>query len=180
MSERTSGTAPLPAVTSPIPPAAMPLHDVEVTGLFDAAAMLKLREQVTEALADGPVTMLVDISGVTQVTASGLAGMLELLRLARSRGGDVRLYGISLAVADAQEASRLTSVTRIYVRRDQAAQSGAQPPTLANPARSKRGPVGALRSISGGRSGSGVAPAQAQPSAATPQSGRAVVGGADR
>lgn len=180
MSDRTGAQAQLRALPNPVPPEQPRFHDLTVAGVFDAAAMLALRDQVTAALADGPVTVLVNISGVTQVTASGLAGVLELLRLARSRGGDVRLYGISLAVADAQEASRLTSVIRIYVRRDQAAGADAQPASVANPARSKRGPAGALRSINGGKSATGGASPRTKPSSATPQPGRAVVGGAER
>jgi anti-sigma B factor antagonist len=143
MSEITPVTPPVTVQTPP----ALELRDMALQGRLDGAAVLKLRDQVNEALQDRPANILVDISGVTQVTASGLAGVLELLHLARSRGGDVRLYGVSLAIADAQEASRLTAVTRIYVRRDLAAQGGpARPPQQQNN-RARRRPVQVLRGI---------------------------------
>lgn len=161
MSDPAAGPIPGAVAFPPDPD----LRDVAVAGRLDAAAVLNLREAVVQACADGPVKILVNISGVTQVTASGLAGMLELLRLARARGGDVRLYGVSLAVADAQEASQLTSITRIYVHREQAAGAGLDRPALANPARSRKGPVRALRSIGaskGDQSQPGKSPAVAE------------------
>lgn len=102
-------------------------RDLTLTGRLDAAAVLALRVPVTEAVADGPAIVLIDVSGVTNVTASGVAGLLELLRLARLRGGDLRIHGTSQAVVDAQEAAHLTNINRVYAGRDEAVSAGPEP-----------------------------------------------------
>lgn len=123
-----TATEPAATATSTSPPSpastglaiALPQRDVAIEGRLDAASALRLRVPVTEAIQDGPAMVLIDVSAVTQVTASGLAGMLELLRLARARGGELRLYGTSQAVADAQLVAQLTQVSRVYPGRQDA------------------------------------------------------------
>lgn len=101
-------------------PQAHAFRDLALRGSLDATTTLGLRVGVTESVQDGPAVVLLDVSGVTSVTASGVAATLELLRLARSRGGDLRLHGTSEAVAHAQLAARLTQITRVYASREEA------------------------------------------------------------
>lgn len=106
-------------------------HDIDVAGRLDAAAAQGLRARVAEAIQDGPVLVLVDVTGVTEVTPSGLVGVLECLRLARARGGDLRMHGASATVLDAQTVANLTQVARVYGGRDAAIDGGVrrnQPP----------------------------------------------------
>lgn len=115
-------------------------HDVALTGRLDANAAIELRDWASQTVADGPVLLLVDISEITQVTASGMAGMLEIQRLVRSRGGDVRMYGSSPAVRDAQFASALATINRVYPDRARAlvGRPAGSPPSPA-PRRRRRG-----------------------------------------
>lgn len=115
-------------------------HDVALTGRLDADAAIELRDWASQTVADGPVLLLVDISEITQVTASGMAGMLEIQRLVRSRGGDVRMYGSSPAVRDAQFTSQLATINRVYPDRARAV-SGRPARSLPSsaPRRRRRG-----------------------------------------
>jgi ABC-type transporter Mla MlaB component len=132
MSTITPTTA--PGASAPV------THDLTLDGPLDAAATLALRGPVTQVVQDGPVLILVNVTGVTKVTASGVAGVLELRRLARSRGADVRLYGVSHAVVQAQMASELTAITRVYSSREAAVRGGrGVPPTATSGRPDRRG-----------------------------------------
>ena len=81
---------------------------------FDAAEALRLRVQVAAGLSEGRDLVLLDVSAVSVITSSGVAALFDLLRFVRSRGGDVRLYGVSPAFRAAHTALRLDSVLRVY------------------------------------------------------------------
>jgi cellulose synthase (UDP-forming) len=67
--------------------------------------------------------VLIDISDVTMVTPSGAAAMLDLLRMVRARGGELRLFGPSRGFTRAHETMSLSNVTRLYPGRDEASQT---------------------------------------------------------
>jgi cellulose synthase (UDP-forming) len=92
---------------------------------FDAAEALRLRVQVAGGLSEGRDLVLLDVSAVSVITASGVAALFDLLRLVRSRGGDLRLYGASPAFRAAHAAHRLESVLRLYAAEPDAARSTA-------------------------------------------------------
>lgn len=94
--------------------------DLPSGGRLDAAAVLSLRAPVTAAVADGPVLVLLDVSGVEGVSPSGVAGLLDLLRVVRARGGDLRFFGASTALRHAFTALGLDAVARIYGGHDEA------------------------------------------------------------
>ncbi|MFI7586717.1 STAS domain-containing protein [Spongisporangium articulatum] len=106
-----------------------PLCDLVVEGRLDQEVALQMREYVLEVLQKRPVIVLIDVSAVHQVTASGVAGLLELLRLTRDRGGDVRLHGHSQAVVAAHAATRLALVSPVYASRELAALAGQRTTT---------------------------------------------------
>jgi cellulose synthase (UDP-forming) len=99
-------------------PSGTHLHAV---GRFDAAAALSLREDVTGAISGHSPIVLVDVSAVTTVTPSGVASMLDLLRMVRSRGGDLRIFGASRGFASAHEVMSLSKLTRLHVDHTEAA-----------------------------------------------------------
>ncbi|WP_069386270.1 STAS domain-containing protein [Cellulosimicrobium cellulans] len=108
MTASTSSPALAPSVAHPR------TADLVLVGHLDARAVLALRAQVAAAVVDGPVLVLLDVSAVDRVTPSGVAGVLDLGRVARAAGGDLRLHGLSRAVAHAHAALRLDLVTRVY------------------------------------------------------------------
>jgi cellulose synthase (UDP-forming) len=94
-------------------------------GRFDAIAALELRSDVAQVAALWGQIILVDVSLVTTVTPSGAAAMLELLRMVRARGGDLRMFGESRGFASAREAMSLSHLTRLYSGRDEASRTRA-------------------------------------------------------
>ncbi|MGB2921456.1 MAG: glycosyltransferase family 2 protein [Mycobacterium sp.] len=79
---------------------------------FDASAALELRQAVADA---APVPVLfIDVSGVASVTPSGVAVMLDLLRMVRARGGELRLFGASGAFERAHKVLELAGVTSLH------------------------------------------------------------------
>jgi anti-sigma B factor antagonist len=100
-----------------------PHRDLVADGPLDAEAVLALRREVSEAVADAPTIVLLDISTVTKITPSGIAGMLNLMRIARSGGGDFRVHGRSRVVERANSAMKLTSVIAVYGTRSDALDS---------------------------------------------------------
>ena len=81
------------------------------------------RSVVAQELSEGHDIILLDVSQVSVVTSSGIAALFDLLRFIRSRGGDVRLFGVSPAFSEAREALRLTSVMPVYPAQPEAAPS---------------------------------------------------------
>jgi len=81
---------------------------------FGAREALRLRVKVVADLSRGRDIVLLDVSAVTVITSSGVAALFDLLRLVRSRGGDLRLYGASPAFRAAHAALRLDPVLRLY------------------------------------------------------------------
>jgi cellulose synthase (UDP-forming) len=88
---------------------------------FGAQEALRLRVLIAEQLSEGHDIILLDVSQVSVVTSSGVAALFDLLRFVRSRGGDVRLFGVSSAFSAAHEALQLTSVMRVYAAQPEAA-----------------------------------------------------------
>jgi anti-sigma B factor antagonist len=122
----------------------MPIVDLTCGEHLDAGVTLSLRETTVRAAADGPVLVLLDVSGIRAIDASGVVGLLEVLRQVRSRGGDLRLHGTSRALNDAGLQGHLGHVARIYRDRQEAAVGGAGP----QPSHRRRGTRGIRNRLS--------------------------------
>jgi cellulose synthase (UDP-forming) len=89
---------------------------------FDAVAALDLRSQVAVALTGPSPIVLIDVSGVRTLTPSGVAVLVDLLRVVRSHGGDLRIFGASRGCfAMAHEMMALSNITRLHVDHAEAA-----------------------------------------------------------
>jgi cellulose synthase (UDP-forming) len=81
---------------------------------FDAEAALALRSSVRDAaLCHSPV-VFIDASRVRTVTPSAVAATLDLMRMMRARGGDLRIFGASHSFTIAHETMLLRHVTRLH------------------------------------------------------------------
>ena len=81
---------------------------------FDAAAALALRSLLSDATQGHPPVVLIDVSGVRTVTPSAVAATLDLMRMVRARGGDLRIFGASRSFTIAHETMLLHHVTRLH------------------------------------------------------------------
>jgi len=99
-------------------------RDLSLVGTMDAATVLAIRQESAKAATDGPVLVLLDITAVTSVGASGVVGLFEVLHLLRARGGDLRLFGRSAALDDTRLQAHLGQVARIYGSREEAVDGG--------------------------------------------------------
>jgi anti-anti-sigma factor len=105
-------------------PTSLTSCDLSLEGSMDAATVLAVRQDSAKAATDGPILVLLDITAVTSVGASGVVGLLEVLHLLRSRGGDLRLFGSSAALDDTRLQAHLGQVARIYGTREEAVDGG--------------------------------------------------------
>jgi cellulose synthase (UDP-forming) len=81
---------------------------------FDATAALALRSTLSGAAHSLPPVVLMDVSGVESVTPSAVAATLDLMRMVRARGGDLRIFGASPSFTMAHETMSLHHVTRLH------------------------------------------------------------------
>jgi cellulose synthase (UDP-forming) len=100
---------------------------------FDASAALALRSSMSDATRGHPPVVLIDVSGVRTVTPSAVAATLDLMRMLRARGGDLRIFGASRSFTLAHETMSLNHVTRLHGDRAEATR-------LRRPASPRRAP----------------------------------------
>ncbi len=94
---------------------------------LDAQAAIILKSHAIGAMIGRPVLVLLDLSRLSSIQASGVAGLLELLREVRSRGGDLRLHGSSSDLDVARLQAHLGHVARIYADPESAIEGGSSP-----------------------------------------------------
>ncbi|MEE3851427.1 STAS domain-containing protein [Gordonia sp. LSe1-13] len=92
--------------------------DIALDGAADVTTRLRLR--VAEACSRGARLVLLDVSGLTTVTPSGVADLLHAMRAARTQGADLRAYGHSPVLTDALEALDLRKVFTVHANRQHA------------------------------------------------------------
>jgi anti-sigma B factor antagonist len=81
-----------------------------VDGLSADALQSALQAQI-----DGGATRLVgDLSGVEYTSSAGLRALLATLKLARQKGGDLRLAAVRPAVLRVLELSGFTTILKLY------------------------------------------------------------------
>ena len=85
-----------------------------------ASSVMELRSAVSQACSDGPVLVLVDCSAVCEVTPSGVAAVIDLMRYTRARGGDLRLHSDGGAIARACDQLGLRAIVRLFPSVDHA------------------------------------------------------------
>ncbi|MDI2033304.1 STAS domain-containing protein [Paenarthrobacter nitroguajacolicus] len=105
-------------------PSSLTSVDLSVVGALNAATVLAIRQESAKAASDGPILVFLDVAAVTTVGASGVVGLMEVLHVLRSRGGDLRLFGSSTALETTRLQAHLGQVARIYETREEAVDGG--------------------------------------------------------
>ncbi len=88
------------------------LMTVTLDGRLDALEAAPLRAILTDAIIDGQIDIIIDLSNVEFVDSAGLAALVKAMKDARRAGGDVRL--VSPKAADAVRVFELTKFDKVF------------------------------------------------------------------
>jgi N-acetylglucosaminyldiphosphoundecaprenol N-acetyl-beta-D-mannosaminyltransferase len=80
---------------------------------FDAASAPQVLQQCSDALAPSGLLVL-DFSSTVFLASAGMAVMVRLQRLAKERGGEVRIAGCAPDVQRTLKLTRLDTVLPLY------------------------------------------------------------------
>jgi anti-sigma B factor antagonist len=86
---------------------------VTLTGDLDDAGGKLARRQLARAVSLGRVNLTIDLDRVDTLNSSGLAALIATLRLARDRGGDVRVQSSQPHIRRIMELTGLARVFRL-------------------------------------------------------------------
>ncbi|HEX5692195.1 MAG TPA: STAS domain-containing protein [Roseiflexaceae bacterium] len=85
---------------------------IQPQGRLDLLTAPAIKKQISTAIADGYMHLLIDLAGVTFMDSSGLGVLLGSLKAARLAGGDLK---IARATEQARVILELTTLNRILV-----------------------------------------------------------------
>jgi anti-sigma B factor antagonist len=86
---------------------------VSLVGDLDEAGGKAARRQLARAVASGKVNLTIDLDRVDTLNSGGLAALIATLRLARDRGGDVRVQSSQPHIRRIMELTGLSRVFRL-------------------------------------------------------------------
>ena len=87
---------------------------VAVEGRVDANTVGELRRVLDAVIAEGGVRLVADFSGVDFLSSASLRMILDVLKSARSRGGDLRLAGVQEPVAKIFDLTGFAGILKFY------------------------------------------------------------------
>ena len=99
---------------------------LDIDGNIDLHSSPEVRNFILEALRKSGPRLLLNLTGVRYIDSSGVASLVEGLKLARERKCRLALYGLSTLARQVLELSRLTRFFEIYA--DEAAALAGAPP----------------------------------------------------
>jgi anti-anti-sigma factor len=86
---------------------------VALIGDLDDAGGKQARRQLARTVQSGKVNLMIDLDSVGALNSSGLAALIATLRLARNRGGDVRVQASQPHIRRVMELTGLSRVFRL-------------------------------------------------------------------
>jgi anti-anti-sigma factor len=86
---------------------------VTLVGDLDEAGGKLARRQLARTVQSGKVNLMIDLDSVGSLDSSGLAALIATLRLARNRGGDVRVQASQPHIRRVMELTGLSRVFRL-------------------------------------------------------------------
>jgi anti-anti-sigma factor len=87
---------------------------VRVTGSVDGLTADSLQSTFREQLDAGASRVVADLSGVEYTSSAGLRTLLATMKLARQKGGDLRLAAVQPAVLRVLDLSGFTTILKLY------------------------------------------------------------------
>jgi len=86
---------------------------VALVGDLDDAGGKLARAELASAVKSGKINLLIDLDRVGTLNSGGLAALIATLRLARERGGDVRVQATQPHIRRVMELTGLSRVFRL-------------------------------------------------------------------
>lgn len=86
---------------------------VALIGDLDDSGGKVARRQLARAVESGKVNLTIDLDGVGALNSGGLAALIATLRMARNRGGDVRVQASQPHIRRVMELTGLSRVFRV-------------------------------------------------------------------
>jgi anti-sigma B factor antagonist len=93
---------------------------LEVSGNFDIYSAAPVRSWLEQNLREPPANVVIDLSSVNFIDSTALAIMMQGMKQAREKNGDVRLCGLQAPVRMVLELTRLDKVFEIFPSQDKA------------------------------------------------------------
>lgn len=87
---------------------------VELQGSFDMSCSKDLRQQMMDILVEPPKTIIIDLAEVECMDSSGLAILIEALKMSKRKMASLRLAGMNKRVKGVFEIARLENLFDIY------------------------------------------------------------------
>jgi anti-sigma B factor antagonist len=84
---------------------------VALVGDLDDAGSKLVRRQLATTVKSGKINLLIDLDDVGALNSGGLASLIATLRLARDRGGDVR---VQVTQPHIRRVMELTGLSRVF------------------------------------------------------------------
>ena len=87
---------------------------VELQGSFDMSCSMDLRQQMMDILVSPPKKLIVDMTEVECMDSSGLAILIEALKMSKRKMCSMKLAGMNKRVKGVFEIARLETLFDIY------------------------------------------------------------------
>jgi anti-sigma B factor antagonist len=98
---------------------------IAVSGSLDALTAPELADTISAQLRDGKTSLVADLSQLDYTSSAGLRVILNGVKDARQKGGDLRLAGVQPNVKKVLDLSGFTSIMKAYPDVDAAVASFA-------------------------------------------------------
>ncbi len=93
---------------------------LEISGSFDIYTAEPIRSWLEQTVSGSPANVVVDLTGVNFIDSTALAILVQGIKRARERNGDIRLCGLQQPVRMVLELTRLDKVFEIFSDQEQA------------------------------------------------------------
>jgi anti-sigma B factor antagonist len=87
---------------------------VSISGTVDSGTAAALATSLREHAGDGGSRLVADLAGVDYMSSAGLRALLETVKEARQRGGDLRLANVQPNVLRVLDLSGFTKILKVF------------------------------------------------------------------
>jgi anti-anti-sigma factor len=92
---------------------------VQPSGILDGIKANQLRREISDVVASGANTVLIDLADVTFMDSSGLSALVSALKMVRTAGGKLYLCSINEQVKMVFELTRMDRVFETFGNREE-------------------------------------------------------------